>query len=204
MVGDYSLSQKIHFAGLGISRTLRRWQYALLAIAVAFVFSALIFFFINLNFYWPLFTSALPLADKFGLVGTIASDTIASYFASVNGVLLLVVSVLQGASIGTLAYVMRRNRENDKATASAARRSGIATIMAALGLGCVPCGTAVILPIVSIVFSGSSAAIAANVTNLVLLIIALLLSIYSVYKIGGIAYQYTEADKLLQETGDKS
>ena len=73
--------------------------------------------------------------------------------------------------------------------------SGIASIAAAIGLGCVPCGTSLILPIVALFFSGAAAATAANIASYVVLILALVLSLVSLYKSGQIAFVYTQLEE---------
>lgn len=199
MVGSYSFLEQLRHSFFGVGRVLKRPQWLLVAVIVAFLFSLLMFFLINASFYWPLLTSALPLDDKIGVIGTMIAAMVGEYATTVNGFLLLVVSLLQGVVVASLLYVIRRNRQSNAELQQAARRSGVAALAATFGLGCVPCGTAVILPLVSIIFSGSSAVLAANITSLLLLVIALVLSLYSFYKIGDVAYKYTDADAALKE-----
>ena len=73
--------------------------------------------------------------------------------------------------------------------------SGIASIAATIGLGCVPCGTSLILPIITLFFSGAAAATAANIASIIVLLLALLLSLFSLYKSGQIIFMYTELSK---------
>lgn len=98
-----------------------------------------------------------------------------------NGALLLVVSVLQGAAFSVMVFTARQNKAFDKQTVGG---GGIAMIAAALGLGCVPCGTSLIMPIMTLLFS-SSAYAAANTASVVVLAVALLLSVYSLYRVAG-------------------
>ena len=116
-------------------------------------------------------------------------------FATPNGALLLIVSILQGLSLSVVIFTARRNKRNEQDVARQLSVSGIASIAAAIGLGCVPCGTSLILPIVTLFFSGAAAATAANVAGTIVLILALILSLASLYKSGQIAFVYAQLAK---------
>lgn len=201
MLRNKKFGERLRLSFIGLVRVLRNPKYAAFGLLIAFIFSTLIFFFINSTFYWPFITSSLSFPGKIEVIWRLVEAMSIEFFTSVNGFLLLLVAVLQGVALSVLAYVIRRNRQGDRSISGQVNRSGIASVAAAIGLGCVPCGTSIVLPIVSIFISGaSSAATAINLMNLILLIVALLLSIYSAYKTGGIAYMYTEADQALKET----
>jgi len=105
------------------------------------------------------------------------------------------VSVLQGISISMIVYTIKKNQNDNKSIASKQiGLSGFATIAATVGLGCVPCGTSVILPIVMIFFSGSAVAVAADIANNIILVLALIASFYSIYKVGYSAYAHSECE----------
>lgn len=191
-----SIKNKSLLAARGIGRILRRPKYALLAIVIAFLFSTLVFYIINIDFYGSLLFSRLSLGDKFTLLGSMISIMAVEWLTTTNGVLLFVVAILQGMAIALLVYTFKRNRKDSKEqTAQQIGSSGIAAIAAAVGLGCVPCGTSLLLPIVTIFFSGSAAASAVSVASIVILVVALLLSIFSLYQVGYIAYIHTETEK---------
>lgn len=147
---------------------------------LAFLLSVLIFFSINANFYWPLLTSPLPLLDKLSVIGMLIQSMLGSYFKDLNGVLLLILSIIQGAALSLLVYNLRNNRDMD---AKAAAGGGLAAVAAVIGLGCVPCGTSILIPIMTLIFS-SSAYTFLDTANLIILITASLLSVYSLYKMG--------------------
>lgn len=183
----------------GVKNVLSKPRYLILAIVLAFLFAVLIYFFINMGFYGPLLTSRLPLVDKLNILFDMKVEMLVSFVTSLEGALLAIVSAMQGAALAVMIYVMRRNKKFDAQTVGS---SGIAMFAAALGLGCVPCGTSLIMPIITIFFS-SSAYAAANVASMVVLVIAFFLSIYSLYKLGSVAYMHAGIEKVEEESDAK-
>lgn len=148
--------------------------------------------------YWPLLTSRLPLADKVGVLGMMIRDMVIAGVTTPSGALLLVVSLLQGAAFALMIYTMRRNKRVDMETVG---EGGLVMFAAMLGLGCVPCGTSLILPILTFFFS-SSAYAAANTASLIVLIIAFGLTLFTLYRLGYVAYAHhiTEDKDRREET----
>ena len=192
--------EQIKSASFGIGRLLRIPQYLLLATVTSLIFALVIFFAINANFYGPLMISQLPFLDKIALLGAMLSDIFTQGFNSINGTLLIVVSALQGISIAAVIFTAKKNKVEEKTVTRQVGLSGIASVAAAIGLGCVPCGTSIVLPIVAIFFSGAAAATAANIASTIVLILALLLSVFSLYKSGKIVFMYTELAKQEKES----
>ena len=184
----------IKSALLGVGRMLGLPKYFLITIAATVAFAVVIYFAINANFYGPLMMSRLPVLDKIALLGSMIIDIFKQSFTSLNGALLMVVSILQGISIAAVIFTAKNNRDNEKTVSRQVGLSGIASIAATIGLGCVPCGTSLILPIVTLFFSGA-AATAANIASTIILLLALLLSLFSLYKSGQIIFMYTELSK---------
>ena len=170
-------------------------KYFLITIVATVAFAVIIYFAINANFYGPLMMSRLPIIDKIALLGSMIIDIFKQSFTSPNSALLMVVSILQGVSIAAVIFTSKNNRDNEKTVSRQVGLSGIASIAATIGLGCVPCGTSLILPIVTLFFSGAAAATAANITSTIVLLLALLLSLFSIYKSGQIIFMYTELSK---------
>ena len=170
-------------------------KYFLITIAATIAFAVIIYFAINANFYGPLMMSRLPILDKIALLGSMIIDIIKQSFTSLNGALLMIVSILQGISIAAVISTSKNNRDNEKTISRQVGLSGIASIAATIGLGCVPCGTSLILPIITLFFSGAAAATAANIASIIVLLLALLLSLFSLYKSGQIIFMYTELSK---------
>lgn len=190
----------IKSAILGVGRMLGLPKYFLITIVTTVAFAVVIYFAINANFYGPLMMSRLPILDKIALLGSMIIDIFKQSFTSLNGALLMVVSILQGVSIAAVIFTAKNNRDNEKTVSRQVGLSGIASVAAAIGLGCVPCGTSIILPIVAIFFSGAAAANAANIASTIVLILALLLSVFSLYKSGKIVFMYTELAKQEKES----
>jgi len=190
-----SKQESIKSAILGVGRILGLPKYFLITIVATVAFAVIIYFAINANFYGPLMMSRLPVLDKIALLGSMIIDIFKQSFTSLNGALLMVVSILQGISIAAVIFTAKNNRDNEKTVSRQVGLSGIASIAATIGLGCVPCGTSLILPIVTLFFSGAAAATAANITSTIVLLLALLLSLFSIYKSGQIIFMYTELSK---------
>lgn len=191
----HSKQESVKSALLGIGRMLSLPKYFLITIAATVAFAVIIYFAINANFYGPLMMSRLPILDKIALLGSMIIDIFKQSFTSPNGALLMVVSILQGVSIAAVIFTAKNNRDNEKTVSRQVGLSGIASIAATIGLGCVPCGTSLILPIVTLFFSGAAAATAANIASIIVLLLALLLSLFSLYKSGQIIFMYTELSK---------
>lgn len=185
----------IKTAILVIGRMLGLPKYFLITIVATVTFAVVIYFAINANFYGPLIMSRLPILDKIVLLGSMIIDVFKQSLTSPNGALLMVVSILQGISIAAVIFTSKNNRDNEKTVSRQVGLSGIASIVATIGLGCVPCGTSLILPIVTLFFSGAAAATAANIASTIVLLLALLLSLFSLYKSGQIIFMYTELSK---------
>lgn len=185
----------IKSALLGVVRMLGLPKYFLITIVATVAFAVIIYFAINANFYGPLMMSRLPILDKITLLSSMIIDIFKQSFTSLNGALLMVVSILQGVSIAAVIFTAKNNRDNEKTVSRQVGLSGIASIAATIGLGCVPCGTSLILPIVTLFFSGAAAATAANIASTIVLLLALLLSLFSLYKSGQIIFMYTELSK---------
>lgn len=187
--------ETIQTAASGIYNLMKLPRYAILAVAISLIFAVIIFFAINANFYAPLLLSRLPLIDKLSIVGSIIVEIFKQGFTTPNGALLIIVSILQGLSLSVVIFTARRNKRNEEDMARQLSVSGIASIAAAIGLGCVPCGTSLILPIVALFFSGAAAATAANIASYLVLILALVLSLFSLYRSGQIAFVYTQLEE---------
>ena len=185
----------IKSALLGVVRMLGLPKYFLITIVATVAFAVIIYFAINANFYGPLMMSRLPILDKIALLGSMIIDIFKQSFTSPNGALLMVVSILQGVSIAAVIFTAKNNRDNEKTVSRQVGLSGIASIAATIGLGCIPCGTSLILPIITLFFSGAAAATAANIASIIVLLLALLLSLFSLYKSGQIIFMYTELSK---------
>lgn len=159
----------------GIGIVLGQPKYLAIFIAASLLFAVFIYLSINWSFYGPLFRPMTFLP----LLLMIVRETFVSVSTSLNGLIILLVSIFQGLAVTLLIYNYQTfNNLNKKATAGGA----IATAGAVVGLGCVSCGTSLIIPIISLLFSSSSLALV-NTANMFVLVLALILCVYSVYSI---------------------
>ncbi len=185
-----SISEHAKQAAIGCWFVLRRPPWAALAVLLGFIVSIVIYLSINFGFYGSLLGSQLSVIDKLYALVVMMGSMVVSYADGVSGLLLLIVSLLQGAAMSMLIFTARRNRKMD---AGVVGRSGLALVFATLGLGCVPCGTSLLVPVMTIVFSSSAPAMLGT-ANTIVLILAIGLTIFSLYKIGKIAYKYQIAE----------
>lgn len=178
-----SFGHRLSLGFSGAVTIIRHPAYTVGAFVAAFLTALLIFFATNGGFYWPIFSAPLPLLDKLLLLASMTRAMFIS-FATIMGMLLLVVSLLQGTAIALLVYNIKSNRRVDAPTVG---RTGIAMLAATLGLGCVPCGTSLLIPLATLLFSSSAVAVA-NIASMAILAIAGVLCLYSIYKLGYSAY----------------
>lgn len=188
---DIALSVRISMALKGILGVMKRPKYIVMSLTFALAFALLIYFFINIGVYGAFLSSSLPFFSKMYTIWLMAVALVGD-MTTANGKLLLAVAILQGISFTFIVFTIRRNK---KMSIQALGGGGIATIAATLGLGCVPCGTSIILPVASIFFSSSVYAVA-NTASIVVLIVAFMASIYSLYRLGFISYAYVASDAL--------
>jgi hypothetical protein len=141
------------------------------------------------NYIGVLLTPNLGFADKFE---TFLEPFSALFMPEVEtplqAVLIIVVSVLQGVVVNLMLYmkVFKKKELEAKATckigASTAVSDGVGAVISFFGVGCVPCKTALISPLMSIFFAGSVSVFAQTAIMIAILLIAVLLSVYSVLK----------------------
>lgn len=131
-------------------------QYVLLAAVVSIVFYELVFWMLNIGLaHYLLTTPFLTFTDKLQ-VAVSGYTGIFSYPFSGLAITLFAVSVLQGVAIAVLFYLSRAGR-------SAARGiggTGITGVLSVFGLGCAACGTSLVTPVLTFLFSSSSALLA--------------------------------------------
>lgn len=193
-----SLRTKLPMALRGSLGVIRRPKYMVAALVFALFFALLIYFIMNVGIYGSFLLSPLPITGKLQAMGLMVSAMARDITTTTNGALLLIVALLQGVNFAFLLFTIRRNKKMNVRDVGG---GGFAAIAAAMGLGCVPCGTSIILPIVSIFFS-SSAYAAANVASAVVLIAAFVVSLYSIYRLGFVAYAYAASDEITKSEGE--
>ena len=126
----------------------------------------------------------MGLVAKMTVLGSMLGEMFTSYFTTTTGVVLLVLSILQGVAMSLVVYNLKQNR---KVETKVMAGSGIAAVAMVIGLGCVPCGTSILVPIMTIIFASSAPALLST-ANLIILLLAILLTIYSIYTVGRVSY----------------
>lgn len=158
-------------------------SYLLLAFGFSVVFYQLIFWMLNIGlFQYLMLSPTVGLAEKFMVVvgsygGVFGTPT--SWLA----IILFVVSILQGVAVAALVYSIKRERAMNKSIVKDLGGTGVAGVLAIMGLGCAACGTSLITPILTFFFATSSVAVAEKV-GLYSALLALIVSAITVYLAG--------------------
>ncbi len=127
-------------------------------------------------------TEFLTPGDKLGvLLGSYTG--IFSLPLAPLSMLIFIVSLLQGVAVAVLAYMIRKERALNKSMVGELGGTGAAGVLAVLGLGCVPCGTSLVTPILTFFFASSSAVVAEQV-GLYAAIFAVIVSLVTLYLAG--------------------
>lgn len=157
--------------------------YLFLTIAISVVFYEIIFWFLNLGlFQYLLTTPFLSFGDKFHMI--IGSYTgIFTLPLAPLSVTLFIVSVLQGSAVAAIVYTIRKERAMNRNAIKELSGTGVAGALSVLGLGCVPCGTSLVTPILTFFFATSSVAVAEKV-GLYSAIFALIVSLITAHLAG--------------------
>jgi hypothetical protein len=176
----FLLAIKVKLSIRTILKVMSKWQYLLLAIFIAFIFFELIYWLFNLRVLFKILASGnITISDKLAvLVSPI--ESIASSSGMFLSVVMILLAVVQGLSLGLLIYVIRHQRKLDDKLIGG---SSFVALLAVIGLGCPACGTSLITPIVAIFISGSAIAVSEKITAFATPL-ALIIGIYGLYIIG--------------------
>lgn len=160
-----------------------RPAYLCLALVASFLFYEVVFWFLNAGLlHFLLTTEFLSLSDKVAIVASSYTGIFSLPLAPVTFTL-FIVSLLQGVAVAALAYAIRHERGAQKGLAGQFGGTGVAGALSVLGLGCIPCGTSLITPIITFFFATSSAAVADKI-GFYAAIAALIISVVTVYLAG--------------------
>ena len=106
------------------------------------------------------------------------------------------IALLQGTLIGLIVFLWHKKREQSAANLE---KAGIITGLIALGAGCPTCGTTLITPLISAIFSTGSLAIAGAVSTAVTAL-AIIIAILSLKRLGEETYVTIVNEKYLKRT----
>ena len=156
---------------------------ALLAFVLSIIIYEVIFWSLNMGLGWFLLTSEnLSLGDKLDIV-------VGSYLNAFRppiawlGLMIVGVSALQGIILSAIIYMVRTNRQANAASKKLFGSVGFAGGLSVLGLGCVPCGTSLVTPILTLFFATSAPAIVAEV-GMYAVIVAFVVTLFALYVTG--------------------
>lgn len=161
---------------------LHPW-YALLAMLFMFIFYEIVYWILNIGLAEYLIKSTdIPLGEKLSLIPKSFADLLA-WPMSWNGLSLFLVSLFQGVAFAALVYLVRRERSSAKSYRKELTGTGFVGLLAVLGLGCIPCGTSLVMPILTFFFASSASVYAPHVAG-VSTLLALILTVITVYLTG--------------------
>ena len=173
---------KLAFIGLG--NMLKRPAYMGLVVAVWLIFAYILTFFNSGTGTWNLLWSGISFSDKLGLLVKVWQGVLMN-FTSLNGLLLMILSFLQGLTIATLVFVWK-GREK-KAAVNGLEAGGVGAAFSFLVLGCPSCGISLLAPVATAI-AGTGAAALVDVLGGVFLVLAYALLLHALRKMGYTAY----------------
>lgn len=181
------MKDKLSFFGIKLKLSLQtigwvlsKWQYALLALATAFLFFELIYWMFNFGVLFTILGSGgVSVAEKINVLMSPIGSIVTSSGAFVAS-LMVVLSLLQGINIAVLTFTIRHQKKIDPSLLGGSTFVGL---LALIGLGCPACGTSLITPVVALFVSTSAVAISEKIM-LVILPIAIIIGLYGIYILG--------------------
>jgi hypothetical protein len=140
------------------------------------------------TFYGPLlFSPNVSAGGKLEIVGNIVQSAFTPTL-SLNFILVLIVALLQGIVVTLILYVkvFKRKEIEEQAVCEVGKGAtvsgGIGAVISFLGVGCAPCQTALISPLLALITAGTASLIVAEIIMDSILVFAGLLSLYAIFK----------------------
>lgn len=193
-----SFLNKTSLSLVGIARVIRRPAYAGIALCVVGVFATVMAIFLNGTTEWNLLLSSLPLGDKMDIMGRVWVRFFEN-IPTVQGILVSIAIILQGLTIATLVFNIKKERETNKRYGNSMNRinqSTFATLLTTLSLGCSTCGGSLLIPLLSVV--STSTAFLGTMTILIT-VLAINVLLYSLWRLGYGAYAHTSMESFLNK-----
>lgn len=173
---------KMAIVGIGIA--LKKPKTITTTTICALLFAYILTLFKNGTGTWNLFWSGIPFADKF-TAGMTVWQRVLENFTSLDGLLLIILSILQGLTIAMLLYVWK-NREK-KAAIAGLEAGGVGTALGFLALGCPSCGISLLTPILTTI-AGTGAMALADTLGWIFMILAFILLLHALRRMGYSAF----------------
>ncbi|MDR1033639.1 MAG: hypothetical protein LBL41_02575 [Bifidobacteriaceae bacterium] len=159
-----------------------------MTLAVFAVFMFLLQFSQLTSFYGPLlFSGNVSVSGKLDILGNIAVSAFTPTF-SLNFVLVLIVAFLQGVVLTAILYikVFKRKELEEQSVCEVGKSvgvsSGIGAVVSFFGVGCAPCQTALISPLLALITAGGASLVVSEIIMDSILVLAGLLSLYAIFK----------------------
>ncbi len=179
-----AFTNKAKYAVVGCGYCVRRPKYIALFVASFLFFLFFLTFFRDGNGNWQLLWSGLSFGYKMKVLGLVCLAMFGN-FASLYGISLIFLSLLQALAIALIVFAWR-NRKREAAL-DGASAGGFASLLGFATLGCPTCGISFLTPILS-ALAGASATMLAERIGTVLSILAFALLLYAIVKLGYTVY----------------
>lgn len=173
---------KMAIIGLGIS--LKRPKTAVTALIFTLIFAYILTLFKNGTATWNLLWSGIPITDKISVAAQVWQRVIEN-FTSLDGLLLILLSILQGLTIAMLLYVWKHREK--KSAVSGLEAGGVGTALGFLALGCPSCGISLLTPFLTTI-AGTSAMALADTLGWIFMILAFILLLHAIRRMGYSAF----------------
>lgn len=157
--------------------------YWVLALMFMFVFYEIVFWSLNIGLaHYLISTGDMTLGEKLAMIPSSFTNLL-RWPVSWTGIALFLVALLQGVSFAALLYLLRSERRAAKQYRKELAGTGVVGFIAFLGLGCIPCGTSLVTPLLTFFFASSVAVFEPYVATSAT-VLALLLSLLTLYLTG--------------------
>ena len=178
-------------AWMGVVLATKRWKFVVIVLLVFLLFGTLmnliavsglgVFKLINFKIIWKAMIGLFGIEKEF-------SDWLPVFL----------VAIMQGILIGLVVFVWKKRRDINKENVQTA---GIAAGLAILGAGCPTCGTTLLTPIISAIFSGGSYAIAGTISS-VITWVAIAIVLLAIKRVGLETYVIITSERFRKKRGN--
>lgn len=183
------MGQGWRLARRGIARILRQPPYLVIALAVMMLFVFVFNLIATGNTYLQLLIS-LPILDKFSVIGEVMVNFVLN-FLSLERILMLLLSAVQGILVASIVFTVRHKRKLDE---TSILEGGVAALLALLGAGCPLCGGSLIVIVLAMAI-GTSAYLLLQTISTIVVILAFIPVAFALRRQGSLAYTLTNAER---------
>jgi hypothetical protein len=177
------LRGRVKMAAAGALYVLGRPRYLIFAAIVALLFAYILTFTTGGTTNLELLLSNLSFSDKLAVLAAVLGKTFTSV-PSLVGAFVWLLSLAQGVLISMLIFHFRHAKKVDD---SALMNSSLASFFAILGAGCPTCGTSLLMPLLTAVFSSAAYTIL-NSISVIIMVVAFVLVLFALRRLGFLCY----------------